>query len=350
MNIDWCRRALMGVLLLVAAVGGALFAWSSLRSPLRLVEIPQDRSSDPNATFRFETDATNVACRRDDMRFRPCHRKVKFSGLSPGTHTFTLRGRHKGRTVVKSHRWIVTPAANADPPTPAPAARENAATLQRDPNGASPAARALVFADAFDGSALDVDAWRTYHSPGHDGYGLRRPSAVSLDGRGHLVITGKMQNGRIVSGGLAHRRDFTYGRVEFRVRTEVDPTGTMSGVVLTWPKEQWSPEYTENDMYETGPRANNRSVFDTFIHFGDTVSTQVFVTHDVDPSQWHTIAMEWYPNLLEVYVDGALGFSVSDPAMIPDILHHVVIQLDARADRRLERPVRMFVDYVRVYQ
>ena len=60
--------------------------------------------------------------------------------------------------------------------------------------------------------------------------------------------------------------------------------------------------------------------------------------------------MEWYPNLLEVYVDGRLGLSISDPYVIPDILHHVSIQLDARANRTLTRPVRMFVDYVRVYQ
>ena len=36
--------------------------------------------------------------------------------------------------------------------------------------------------------------------------------------------------------------------------------------------------------------------------------------------------------------------------MIPDILHHVCIQLDARSKKPLKRPIKMRVDYVRVYQ
>ena len=46
-------------------------------------------------------------------------------------------------------------------------------------------------------------------------------------------------------------------------------------------------------MYETGPRKNNRRAFDTFIHFGRSVYFQKLATHDIDPSRWHTIAMEW---------------------------------------------------------
>ena len=209
--------------------------------------------------------------------------------------------------------------------------------------------RSLIFADEFNGTALDPAVWDIYDGPGHAGFGLRRPSALSLDGQGNLVVTASMADGQIVSGGMGAWQNFTYGRVEFRVRTETDPTGTVSGVVMTWPKEQWSPEFTENDIYETGPIPNNTAEFTTFIHFG-TQNWQKWKTHHVDPSQWHVVEMEWYPDLLEIYIDHVLAYRIDDPAVIPDVLHHVCIQLDARATRTLARPVRMFVDYIRVYQ
>jgi hypothetical protein len=345
------RRYVIGVLLLSCAAAAAVLpAWSASPSLVTITEAPPASWAHTEATFRFTSKATSIACRRDRLRYEPCRNKVKYSGMRPGRHSFMLRVRYKGRTTFKRHAWTVTRTSTTRPAARAPAPGVNAATIQRNPNAAAPLPRTLVLDEEFNGTTLDLASWLPYNAPGHAGYGLRRPSALSLDGLGHLVVTGRMQHGRIVAGGMAHRLNFTYGRVEFRVKTEVDPTGTMSGVVLTWPKRQWSPEYTENDMYETGPRVSNRRAFDTFIHFGTNTDWQKLTTHDIDPSRWHTVAMEWYPNLLEIYVDGLLTFSVGDAAVIPDILHHVCIQLDARANRKLKRPVRMLVDYVRVYQ
>ena len=211
-----------------------------------------------------------------------------------------------------------------------------------------PGARTLVFDDEFEGKRVDRARWSVYDSPGHAGFGLRRPSAMAVrDGK--LVITAKDSGGTVVSGGMSSKYAFKYGRVEFRVRTEPDPTGTMSGVVLTWPAKQWSPEFTEIDGYETGPRANNTSHFDSFVHFG-TQNRQKWITYDADPSRWHAIALEWYPDVLEVYVDGVRSWSVTDPVAIPDVVHHACIQLDARNAGVLTKPVRMFVDYIRVYR
>lgn len=146
----------------------------------------------------------------------------------------------------------------------------------------------LRFADEFNGSSLNTTNWNPFYSAGHNGNGLRRPSAFSVAG-GSLVVTAKMVDGKIESGSMAHRADYTYGRYEFRVRTEQDPTGTMSGVVMTWPKYQWSPEFTENDMYETGT-STARNPFFTFIHYGTLVTTQKYFKHYVDATQWHTVA------------------------------------------------------------
>ena len=327
---------------------GVATAAKKPRPLVKITKAPLARSHHPEAIFRFTSRATSTACRRDNLSYRPCRKKVKYS-VRPGRHKFILRARKGKRTVYVKRYWTVLSRSKKKDPPPALSPLD-AAVAARGPESDAADQRRLVWADEFNAPFLDLATWRPFDGPGHANFGLRRPSAVALDGVGNLVLTGSMQDGKIVAGGIASRYDFTYGRVVFRVRTEPDPTGTMSGVVLTWPKNQWSPEYTENDMYETGPRVNNRSAFDSFIHFGPTTEWQKWTTHPFDPSQWHTISMEWYPNLLEIYVDGNLGLSISDPYVIPDILHHVCIQLDARANRTLARPIRMFVDYIRVYQ
>jgi beta-glucanase (GH16 family) len=310
--------------------------WSKPQPLVRIIKAPPARTTATTAVFRFKTRATSTACRRDDRRYTRCRASVRYERLRPGRHTFIVRARHRGRTSFVRRTWTVLPAESA-PPSSEPAPADSAQ------------GRKLLFADEFDGTEVDTTAWKLYDSPGNAGHGLRRPSAFSLDGQGNLVVTAQMANDRLVSGGMANRLEFTYGRVEFRVKTEQDPTGTMSGVVLTWPDHQLSPEFTENDMYETGPHVNNDRFFKSFIHFGED-NRQRYFQHDVDPSQWHTVAMEWQRDRIEIYVDGRFAWRVSEPEVIPDIMHHVCIQLDARATRALTRPVRMYVDYLRVYE
>ena len=60
--------------------------------------------------------------------------------------------------------------------------------------------------------------------------------------------------------------------------------------------------------------------------------------------------MNWTPERLDIYRDGVFAWGTTDPEVIPDTPHHLCIQLDAIANRGLRRPVRMFVDWVRVYQ
>ena len=355
------HRALLFAATSLLCVAAAVVqpVWSAQRALVRIVAGPSAHTTRTEAVFRLEARTPLVSCRRDTQTYKTCRTRVKYTGMRPGKHTFTVRARAKGRTVYARRKWTIDKALpSAVDPSQSPAGSVPATpvvlapgTTSPIPGQATPTARRLVLSDEFNGPTLDPVVWRMYNSVGHDGVGLRRPSAFSLDGQGNLVVTAQMENGQIVSGGMANRSEFTYGRVEFRVKSEPDPTGTMSAVMLTWPQDQNrnTPEFTENDMYETGARVNNRSQFDSFIHFG-AANWQKWVTHPVDPSQWHVIAMEWYPNLYEIYVDGALAWSVSDPAVIADNLQHLSIQLDPRANRALTQPVRMWVDYVRVYQ
>jgi len=205
----------------------------------------------------------------------------------------------------------------------------------------------LNFQDDFNGTAVNQAVWAMYNSPGHAGNGLRRPEAFTVED-GNLVVTATMKDGVIVSGGMAHKQNYKYGKFEFRVRTEPDPSNAMSGVVLTWPQSENWPIDGENDIYETLNDPGDRKRFHTFIHYGADNRTAHFV-HEADASQWHTIAMEWTADKLRIYRDNALVWTLTDQNAIPDVAHHLCIQLDA-FKTSMTGTVRMYVDWVKIYQ
>jgi hypothetical protein len=221
------------------------------------------------------------------------------------------------------------------------------AGVSSDPKLATPSSTP-VFSDNFDGTTL-ASHWTRYDSAGNGGHGLRRPWAISLDGKGHLVVTASMSSGKLVSGGMNAQLVQTYGRYEVRVKTEPDPTGTMSGVVLTWPANGNWPVAGENNIYETGAATGSRPTFHSYVHYGRTNRQHSF-THYADATQWHTLTMDWRRNAIRIYRDGALVWTVTDRRAIPDNPHFLAIQLDATRLRRLTRPVRMYVDYVRIWR
>jgi len=203
-----------------------------------------------------------------------------------------------------------------------------------------------VFADEFNGTGLNTTAWSAFYGSGHQGNGLRRPGQVRVQD-GNLVITAEMLNGVLHSGGISHRSGYKYGRFEFRVRTDRDPSSSTSGVVLTWPQAGGWPINGENDIYETGTDAD-RTPFYSFIHFGAT-NQQLFAKHSIDGSQWQEMAMEWDANSIKIFRGSEMVWSTSDTNAIPDVLHRGGIQLDA-ARATMGAPVSMYVDYFRIYQ
>ncbi len=204
----------------------------------------------------------------------------------------------------------------------------------------------LVFEDDFNGTSVDTTQWSLYNGTGNGGFGLRSPSAFSVSG-GNLVVTAQMVNGNLVSGGMAHKLNYKYGKFEFRVRTEADPSTATSGVVLTWPQSGNWPIDGENDMYETGT-GSSRNPFHTYIHYGANNSQHSF-THNADGTQWHIMAMEWSPTAIKMYRDDALVWTMTDTNAIPDVYHHLCIQLDAFKST-MTGVVHMYVDWVKIYQ
>lgn len=158
----------------------------------------------------------------------------------------------------------------------------------------------LVFQDDFDGSSVNTSNWDMYDGPGHGGNGLRKPSAFTVS-NGILSCTAQMVDGTLVSGGMAHKLNQTYGRFEARVRCEDDPSEIMSGVLLTWPQSEVWPQDGENDFYETGTgHRTSTSGWNTFIHYGTVGSDKDYYHHaNVDARQWHTVRMDWTANTIK---------------------------------------------------
>ena len=203
----------------------------------------------------------------------------------------------------------------------------------------------LVMYDPFNGSSVDTTKWRIYGPwiPGHNGNGIRDGSALSVGG-GRLAITAKMVNGTLVSGGMANRLDQTYGFYEFNARADADPSEAMYGVILTWPQSGNWPIDGENDIWDTLP---SRNPLRSFVHYGAD-NKQYWFHHDAKGTTWHTVAMEWDAAAIRIYRDGVLVWTLTDAAAIPDVAHHLTIQLDA-FKKSMSGSVRLEVGYVRIY-
>ncbi|MFV0593996.1 MAG: glycoside hydrolase family 16 protein [Draconibacterium sp.] len=213
----------------------------------------------------------------------------------------------------------------------------------------------LDFEDNFEGTSLDENVWGIYDNawsddPAH----MRRREAVQVkDGLLTLLVaTHPVDPERYMTGGIAHNKNYMYGKFEFRVRIDQDPANATSGVCLTWPESEEWPKDGEMDIYETEYDGN---FFNTWIHYGVKGSDGVYYdnkyqqTHRVDKSQWHIIALEWSPEYAKIYIDGELHWNLKDPEAIASSPHHVCFQTEKGSDAALAGPVKMQVDWVKVY-
>ena len=205
----------------------------------------------------------------------------------------------------------------------------------------------LVFEENFDGDEVDRDVWNIYEGPGHNRHGLRAAEAFSVED-GYLVITATMKDGKVVSGGMAHRQNYLPDtRFEFRARCERDTSCTMSGVVLTWPESDKWPHEGEMDIFETLCQDPRRPIH-TFLHYGAD-NSQVHQEYDIDGTKWQEMALEWFQDVIYIYLNGELAYTVTDKDVIARWPHHICLQLDA-FKHTLPGTVKMYVDYVRIYQ
>lgn len=186
--------------------------------------------------------------------------------------------------------------------------------------------RTLLFADEFDGTALDRAKWGVigpdfWVNDEQQAY-FDRPDTIAVrDGR--LFLTPRFEPGTdtnakrkadFVSGRITTKDkfDFTYGRAEARIR--------MPDAVGAWPafwllgNGAW-PTTGEIDIMEYigdkswvgvamhGPKYSGETPF---------VDRYYFPAGE-DVTGWHTYAAEWSKDQVEFFVDGKLTYRVTRP-------------------------------------
>lgn len=266
-------------------------------------------------------------------------RSYTVMGLTNGElHNFRVVAYDAARNYANSNVVTIASVGDAAPPP--------------STEGPTRDGRSLVFEDNFDGTAVNTANWRMYSSAGHAGNGLRRPSAFSV-ANGQVIVTATWDGTNIVTGGMAHNTDYLYGTFEVRVRTEADPSAQTSGVVLTWPQAENWPYGGENDWYETGHNNGaTRTPFYSYIHHHKATwgGDQTRIVHEANGQEWHVMRMDWSPTHIKVYRDGVFAGQVTNVDDIPNEPHHMTIQLDAFKNGPLPHPIRMYVDWIRVYK
>ena len=155
------------------------------------------------------------------------------------------------------------------------------------------------------------------------------PANVSTDGNGNMVLTVREADGslqcyygtcdytsaRLIS---KHKAEFAYGRIESRILVPDGESGLWPAFwslgtdidVVSWPQtgEIDFMEYVSripDEMFGTihGPGYSGGQSYG---------SGPVYIDDDV----YHTYAVEWYPDLIEFYLDGEL-YHTAEPADVP---------------------------------
>jgi len=154
---------------------------------------------------------------------------------------------------------------------------------------------------------------------------------------------------------MAHKLDRTYGRWEFRART--DRGRGFGSAILLWPESERFPQDGEIDIMEVPSETRDRAHF--IVHFaGPGGSDKVYGSWAEDDfSQWHTFAVDWLPDRIVYYVDGVERFRVTDRNIIPDKPMHLAMQFDQgpkkdwipAPDATTPAAFALQVDWLRVY-
>jgi beta-glucanase (GH16 family) len=285
-----------------------------------------------------------------------------------------------------------SPAVDILSPSPVPVATR-ASTSGRPPapaaaasrrSGASPTA-SLVWSDEFSGAAgSGPDGGKWVRDTGGSGYGNNElefytsgTGNAALDGSGHLVITARQENPAGYAcwyGGCQYtsarlntsgRFSVRYGRVEARIKL---PRG--QGM---WPAF-WAlgdnfgsvgwPACGEIDIMENvgrEPGRNHGSLHGPGYSGGNPLTgTYSLPGGQAFADGFHVFAVDWSPNLVRFFVDGALYESrtPADTNGAPWAFNHsffLVLDLavggsfPGSPDAGTAFPQQMVVDYVRVY-
>ena len=238
-----------------------------------------------------------------------------------------------------------------------------------------------VWADEFDGNALDTTKWQPQTGDGCSenlcGWGNQELQFYKAENatvsNGTLKITAKRErnrgsrytSARLRTANVTNGGQWTHGRFEARIKIpNGDGMWPAFWMLPTNPDVGW-PMSGEIDIMESTGR-NPESIFGT-IHYGPDFDNReqsgnaILKQPDTWADDFHVYAMEWTPNEMKWYVDDILYSTktpadMSDPALwtFENYQYHFIMNLavggtlggdvDANA-----LPQVLEVDYVRVY-
>lgn len=224
----------------------------------------------------------------------------------------------------------------------------------------------LVWADEFDGNAVDTTAWN-FETGGH-GWGNHeqeyyQPANATVSD-GNLIITGKeedVQNSHYTSSRMTTKgkHEFLYGKIEARIKIPVGqgfwPAFWMLGAnidTIDW------PACGEVDIME---HINTDSLLYGTLHWDNNGHVQNGDTLIYTPSDYHVYAVEWDSASIQWYLDGKQFHEVNILNSINSTgeFHkpfYLLLNFALGGDwpgqtiDNSKLPAKMFVDYVRVYK
>lgn len=257
----------------------------------------------------------------------------------------------------------------------------------------------LIWADEFNGAALDANKWNveTGYGPNNDGWGNSEWQLYSNSGNnikvdnGNLVITARCdsgncgsQNGSVTSGKINTKGKFATksGTIQARIKIP-DGRGMWSAFWMlgaNYPAVEW-PKCGEIDIFEAYDKYSTYNTVHTTLHwFDSTTSNNMYGTsgHQQYPdftsptesknsiktlpqslgNDYHVYEISWNADRIIGRIDGAEYFRKTiDPTKMEEFLKdcYLILNLAVGGTLANDPPTTgpwtqsMYVDYVRVY-
>jgi len=218
----------------------------------------------------------------------------------------------------------------------------------------------LIWSDEFDGTALDMTKWG-YRSLGPRRDAVNVKDTVTLDGKGHLVLTTRRAGDKIHTAMIGTQDTFqaTFGYYECRAKLQ-DQVGHWSAFWLQTPtmgKEIGHPETsgTEIDIFEYMTKFGDGVVHNLHWDGYDKAHHKSAGGRASVPGLskgWHTFGLLWTEEEYVFYVDGKETWR--SQKAVSKRSEYIILSLEVGkwagdiADAAL--PDSFTVDYVRVYQ
>lgn len=229
----------------------------------------------------------------------------------------------------------------------------------------------LVWQDEFDGKELDQTKW-DYRYLGVRESSVVSKDSVSLDGQGHLLLTVREQDGKLLNGMIGTQGKFstTFGLFEARIKfprmqgqhgsfwmqpdnpAKVADNPALSGAeidIIEWFGAGRKDGGTASNIYWPGPNGSKDH------HAGGTKDFHLLLKKK--PSEWsddyHIFALDWSSTEYVFSIDGHVTYRIREGiSQNPQYMILSLFTADWEKDRleRAKLPNSMVVDWVRVWK